>query len=114
MKELLLGNEAVARGLYEAGCGIVSSYPGTPSTEITEAAAKYPEIYAGMCFNTCVLKTGEYEDAPHGEEDTTYLLPAADEVGDFCFCPAYYEDQAALEEYSAALHHDGKKNAAEK
>ena len=44
----------------------------------------------------------------------TYLLPAADEVGDFCFCPAYYEDQAALEEYSAALHHDGKKNAAEK
>ena len=75
---------------------------------------KYPEIYAGMCFNTCVLKAGDYEDAPHGEEDTTYLLPAADEVGDFCFCPAYYEDQAALEEYSAALHHDGKKNAAEK
>ena len=46
MKKLLLGNEAVARGLYEAGVAIVSSYPGTPSTEITEAAAKYPEIYA--------------------------------------------------------------------
>ena len=36
MKTLMLGNEAVARGLYEAGCSFVSSYPGTPSTEITE------------------------------------------------------------------------------
>ena len=44
MKELLLGNEAVARGLYEAGVRLVSSYPGTPSTEITETAAKYGEI----------------------------------------------------------------------
>lgn len=51
MKELLLGNEAVARGLYEAGVGVVSSYPGTPSTEITEAAAKYPEIYAEWAPN---------------------------------------------------------------
>ena len=46
MKQLILGNEAVARGLYEAGCSFVSSYPGTPSTEITEAIAKYPEVYA--------------------------------------------------------------------
>ena len=45
MKELMLGNKAVARGLYEAGCCVISSYPGTPSTEITEEAAKYPEIY---------------------------------------------------------------------
>ena len=51
MKKLLLGNEAVARGLYEAGVAIVSSYPGTPSTEITEAAAKYPEIYAEWAPN---------------------------------------------------------------
>ena len=43
-KELLLGNEAVARGLYEAGVRVVSSYPGTPSTEITETAAKYDEL----------------------------------------------------------------------
>ena len=41
MKELMLGNKAVARGLYEAGCSVISSYPGTPSTEITEEAAKY-------------------------------------------------------------------------
>ncbi|MCI9586577.1 MAG: indolepyruvate ferredoxin oxidoreductase subunit alpha [Oscillospiraceae bacterium] len=51
MKKLLLGNEAAARGLYEAGCSFVSSYPGTPSTEITEAAAKYPEIYAEWAPN---------------------------------------------------------------
>ncbi|MDR1598762.1 MAG: indolepyruvate ferredoxin oxidoreductase subunit alpha [Oscillospiraceae bacterium] len=41
---LLLGNEAVARGAWEAGCRVVASYPGTPSTEITEAAASYPEM----------------------------------------------------------------------
>jgi len=51
MKKLLLGNEAVARGLYEAGCSFVSSYPGTPSTEITEYAAKYEEIYAEWAPN---------------------------------------------------------------
>ena len=51
MKQLMLGNEAAARGLYEAGCAFVSSYPGTPSTEITEAAAKYPEIYAEWAPN---------------------------------------------------------------
>ena len=44
-KQLLIGNEAIARGLYEAGCRVVSSYPGTPSTEVTETAATYPEIY---------------------------------------------------------------------
>lgn len=44
MKELLLGNDAVARGLYEAGCRVASSYPGTPSTEVTECIAKYDEI----------------------------------------------------------------------
>ncbi len=51
MKMLMLGNEAVARGLFEAGCGFVSSYPGTPSTEITEAIAKYPEVYAEWAPN---------------------------------------------------------------
>lgn len=51
MKELMLGNDAVARGLYEAGCAVASSYPGTPSTEITEAAAKYEEIYCEWAPN---------------------------------------------------------------
>lgn len=51
MKELMLGNKAIARGLYEAGCKVISSYPGTPSTEITEEAAKYDEIYCEWAPN---------------------------------------------------------------
>jgi len=51
MKTLMLGNEAVARGLYEAGCSFVSSYPGTPSTEITECVALYKEVYAEWAPN---------------------------------------------------------------
>ena len=51
MKQLMLGNEAVARGLYEAGVKVVSSYPGTPSTEITEFAAKYEEMYSEWAPN---------------------------------------------------------------
>ncbi len=46
MKKLMLGNAAVARGAYEAGVSVVASYPGTPSTEITENIVKYEEIYA--------------------------------------------------------------------
>ena len=51
MKKLLLGNAAVARGMYEAGVSFISSYPGTPSTEITEEAAKYDEIYCEWAPN---------------------------------------------------------------
>lgn len=61
MKTLMLGNEAVARGLYEAGCCFVSSYPGTPSTEITECAAKYEELYAEWAPNEKVAL-----EAAHG------------------------------------------------
>lgn len=51
MKELALGNKAIARGLYEAGVKFVSSYPGTPSTEITEEAVKYDDIYCEWAPN---------------------------------------------------------------
>lgn len=51
MKKLMLGNEAVARGLFEAGVTVVSSYPGTPSTEITEFVANYEAIYAEWAPN---------------------------------------------------------------
>ena len=51
MKKLLLGNESVARGIYEAGVKFVSSYPGTPSTEITENTATYSEIYSEWAPN---------------------------------------------------------------
>jgi len=51
MKKLMLGNEAIARGAYEAGVRVVSSYPGTPSTEITEFASKYDEMYSEWAPN---------------------------------------------------------------
>lgn len=51
MKKMMLGNEAAARGLYEAGVRVISSYPGTPSTEITEYAAKYDEMYCEWAPN---------------------------------------------------------------
>ncbi|MFT3952207.1 MAG: indolepyruvate ferredoxin oxidoreductase subunit alpha [Oscillospiraceae bacterium] len=51
MKKLMLGNEAFARGLYEGGCRFVSSYPGTPSTEITEYVAEYDAVYAEWAPN---------------------------------------------------------------
>ncbi len=51
MKKLLLGNAAVARGAYEAGVRVVSSYPGTPSTEITEEMAKYEDVYVEWAPN---------------------------------------------------------------
>ena len=51
MKELMLTNEAIARGAYEAGVKVLSAYPGTPSTEIAENIAKYPEIYAEWAPN---------------------------------------------------------------
>lgn len=51
MKKLMIGNEAVARGAYEAGVTVVSSYPGTPSTEITENIVKFEEIYAEWAPN---------------------------------------------------------------
>ncbi len=51
MKKLMLGNEAFARGLYEGGCRLISSYPGTPSTEITEFGAEYDAMYAEWAPN---------------------------------------------------------------
>ena len=51
MKKLMLGNEAFARGAYEAGVTVATAYPGTPSTEITENIAKYNEVYAEWAPN---------------------------------------------------------------
>ena len=51
MKRLMIGNEAVARGLYEGGVRVVSSYPGTPSTEITEFLSEYRDIYTEWAPN---------------------------------------------------------------
>ena len=46
MKKLMLGDFAVARGAWEAGVHVATAYPGTPSTEITEELARYPEVYS--------------------------------------------------------------------
>lgn len=51
MKQLMLGNEAIARGVYEAGVRVTSAYPGTPSTEINENVATYPDVYAEWAPN---------------------------------------------------------------
>lgn len=51
MKKLMLGNAAVARGAYEAGVRVVSSYPGTPSTEITESMVQYEDVYVEWAPN---------------------------------------------------------------
>lgn len=51
MKKLLLGNEAIARGVFEAGATVSSAYPGTPSTEISEYMATYDEIDAEWAPN---------------------------------------------------------------
>ena len=50
-KTIMLGNEAIARGAYEAGVKLSSAYPGTPSTEISEYLAKYAEVYTEWAPN---------------------------------------------------------------
>lgn len=50
-KKILLGNEAIARGAYEAGVKVCAAYPGTPSTEVSESLAQYDEIYAEWAPN---------------------------------------------------------------
>ena len=51
MKKLMIGNQAVAAGLYDGGLGVVSSYPGTPSTEITEFLSEYDDIHSEWAPN---------------------------------------------------------------
>jgi len=51
MKEILSGNEAIARGAYEAGCRVACAYPGTPSTEILENVVNYKEINSSWAPN---------------------------------------------------------------
>ena len=50
-KRIMLGNDAIARGAYEAGVKVSSAYPGTPSTEISEFLSKYDEVYTEWACN---------------------------------------------------------------
>lgn len=67
MKDLLIGNAAVARGLYEGGCAVISSYPGTPSTEITEFFAKYDDVYCEWAPNEKVAMEAAFGAALRGK-----------------------------------------------
>ena len=67
MKQLLIGNAAVARGLYEAGCSLISSYPGTPSTEITEEFAKFDDAYCEWAPNEKVAMESAFGAALRGK-----------------------------------------------
>ena len=67
MKQLLIGNAAVARGLYEAGCSVISSYPGTPSTEITEFFSKYDDVYCEWAPNEKVAAEAAFGAALRGK-----------------------------------------------
>ena len=63
----MIGNAAVARGLYEAGCAVISSYPGTPSTEITETLAKYDDVYCEWAPNEKVAMESAFGAALRGK-----------------------------------------------
>ena len=79
-KKLLIGNEAVARGLYEGGCRVISSYPGTPSTEITECAATYDDMYSEWAPNEKVAAEVAIGAAIAGARSCLlYTSDAADE-----------------------------------
>ncbi len=73
MKKLMLGNEAVARGAYEAGVKVVSSYPGTPSTEITEFAATYKEMNCEWAPNEKVAAEVAFGVAMAGARSMTCM-----------------------------------------
>ncbi len=71
--QLLLGNEAVAQGAWEAGVRVVSSYPGTPSTEITEAMAKYAEVNVQWATNEKVATEVAFGAAMAGARAMTCM-----------------------------------------
>ena len=73
MKKLMLGDEAVARGAYEAGVRVVSSYPGTPSTEITEFAAQYKDINCEWAPNEKVAAEVAFGAAMAGARSMTCM-----------------------------------------
>lgn len=71
--QLMLGNEAVAQGAWEAGVAVVCSYPGTPSTEITEACAKYPELNVQWATNEKVAAEVAFGAAMAGARAMTCM-----------------------------------------
>jgi len=73
MKKLMIGNQAVAQGLYDGGLGVVSSYPGTPSTEITEFLSKYDDIHSEWAPNEKVAAEVAFGAAMAGGRSMTCM-----------------------------------------
>ncbi len=97
MKKLMLGNEAVARGAFEAGVRVVSSYPGTPSTEITEFAAQYREMNCEWAPNEKVAAEVAYGAAMGGARSMTCMKHVGVNVAaDPLFTAAYTGVRAGL------------------
>ena len=88
----MLGNEAIARGAYEAGVKVSSAYPGTPSTEISENIVKYPEIYAEWSPNEKVAMEVAIGASMSGARALCSMKKERPEskkrVPDFVSCPA--------------------------
>ena len=96
-KALYLGNEAVARGAWEAGVKVCSSYPGTPSTEITETVSKYPEINSEWATNEKVAMEVAYGAAVGGARAMTCMKHVGLNVAaDPLFTAAYTGVNAGL------------------
>lgn len=96
-KALYLGNEAIARGAWEAGVRVVSSYPGTPSTEITEAASTYPEINSEWATNEKVAMEVAFGAAMGGARAMTCMKHVGLNVAaDPFFTAAYTGIRAGL------------------
>ena len=79
MKELMLTNEAVARGAYEAGVRVLSAYPGTPSTEIAENFVKYDDVsYTGVNGGLVIVVADDPGmHSSQNEQDTRYYARSA-------------------------------------
>ncbi|MDR0928134.1 MAG: indolepyruvate ferredoxin oxidoreductase subunit alpha, partial [Oscillospiraceae bacterium] len=96
-KALMLGNEAIARGAWEAGVKVASSYPGTPSTEITEVLATYPEINAEWATNEKVAMEVAFGAAMAGARAITCMKHVGMNVAaDPMFTAAYTGIKAGL------------------
>ena len=96
-ERLLLGNEAVAQGAWEAGARVVTSYPGTPSTEITECVAKHPDINCQWAPNEKVAAEVAFGAAMAGARAMTCMKHVGVNVAaDPIFTAAYTGVNAGL------------------
>ena len=95
--QLMLGNEAVARGAWEAGLHVAASYPGTPSTEVTEFLSKYPEINCQWAANEKVASEVAFGAAMAGGRAMTCMKHVGVNVAaDPIFTAAYTGVNAGL------------------